>query len=270
MALIAAAWSSRGGTVAFVNPTGNLPVYDGNPPGLLSLGMDFDVTAPIRITSLGAYDYLQDGIFSHDVTVGVFARDSGQLIGQPSTFTTADPGSLIQGSRFKSLASPILLPAGFRGSIVAFGYCSILGYAGGERFVDEYNSNPPRQSTSGGGLLTFSASRYVGASSLFYATNIDLSFAHPDYSTNQYMAGTFVFESSGTATNFARPFIRPAVEICWPTAAGVTYQVQWVPEVDTNNWQNLGAPVIGGGVTNCVSDPLGNSQQRLYRVLTLQ
>jgi hypothetical protein len=63
-----------------------------------------------------------------------------------------------------------------------------------------------------------------------------------------------------------RAYVRVGcVEVCWPSATNVLYQVQWRTSFSTNLWSNLGAPVAGTGREICVPDfPHGTN--RIYRV----
>ena len=61
--------------------------------------------------------------------------------------------------------------------------------------------------------------------------------------------------------------IERAVKVCWPTVQGRLYQVQWADRTDTNIWFYLGLPLVGDGQTNCVCDPTGDYQMKIYRVL---
>ena len=103
-----------------------------------ALGNDFDVSNPdgISVTRLGGFDDLSDGLNS-TITVGIFDRTTATLVGSSITFSGND-GSLEDGTRFADLISPINLPAGFQGSIVA------QGYNGSER-----NGNVGTGSTAG-------------------------------------------------------------------------------------------------------------------------
>jgi hypothetical protein len=58
-----------------------------------------------------------------------------------------------------------------------------------------------------------------------------------------------------------------AVQVCWPTTAGASYQVQWAFQLETNVWHYSGLPIVGDGATNCIYDPLGTNRMRIYRVL---
>jgi PEP-CTERM motif len=178
---------------AYINPVGKFTPYSGAPFGLVSWGMDFDVNLPVLVTNLGTYDFQQDSVFLHDVSVGIFNRDTQALASNVLTFTTSSPGSLQLGSRFKSLGPALLLTSGFHGSIVAFGITE--AGSGGEPLVDESNQNSPTWSLNdSGGLLSFvGTSRLVSSSSLTYPTTPDTFVVHPAFAPNQYMAGTFQF-----------------------------------------------------------------------------
>lgn len=59
------------------------------------------------------------------------------------------------------------------------------------------------------------------------------------------------------------------VEVCWPTATNVLYQVQYRTSTSTSAWTNLGGQVTGTGSTVCLRDALdAGSPQRFYRVVT--
>ncbi|MBM3900888.1 MAG: fibronectin type III domain-containing protein [Verrucomicrobia bacterium] len=92
----------------------------GNLPFAGQLGVDFDVANPIRIEQLGAFDDGANGLRA-EIRVFVFDRDSRKAVAA-ATFTSASPGVLRDGSRFKPLTPALDLPKGFRGSIVAEGY----------------------------------------------------------------------------------------------------------------------------------------------------
>jgi hypothetical protein len=58
-------------------------------------------------------------------------------------------------------------------------------------------------------------------------------------------------------------------QVCWSSVADKHYQVQYSPALNSNVWTTLGGTVLGSGLTNCVTDTLGTSQHRFYRVLVL-
>jgi len=140
--------------------------------------MDFDVNQQVTITSLGAFDDGSDGL-GRTLVVLLYDRDSPALALANLTFAPASPGTLVGGSRFKTLDIPLVLPTGFHGSIVAEGYGS------GERFG---NNNAPIWVTDTGlGLLSFVGSGRWDPSPGVYPTNLDGGPA------NLYAAGTFEF-----------------------------------------------------------------------------
>lgn len=57
-----------------------------------------------------------------------------------------------------------------------------------------------------------------------------------------------------------------AVEVAWSSISGVYYQVQWAPALDTNDWHDLGDPVLGNGSTNSVFYRTSGTVQRFFRV----
>ena len=61
--------------------------------------------------------------------------------------------------------------------------------------------------------------------------------------------------------------IERAVQVCWPTMATRTYQVQWSLNPDSSIWTYWGLPIRGDGMTNCICDPLGTNPRRFYRIL---
>ncbi len=96
------------------------------------IGLDFDVTSPIRILSLGVFDHLSDGLdHSSSPIVQLWRRnnkgtpddasdDLGREILASQEFTSEDAGELRMGHRFKPLAKFVELPVGSY-SVVAYG-----------------------------------------------------------------------------------------------------------------------------------------------------
>jgi hypothetical protein len=60
--------------------------------------------------------------------------------------------------------------------------------------------------------------------------------------------------------------IYTSVEICWGSQTNLTYQVLWASSLDSTNWSNLGAPVLGMASETCVFDSIRGRQQRFYRI----
>lgn len=143
-----------------------------------SLGMDFDVARPVRITELGVYDEFADGLYRTLVAV-LYDRGTRQPLAT-LTFTPEDPGTLRVSTRFKPLPQPLVLPAGFQGTIVAY------GYGAEERYFSNAQGLLELGMFSGGSLLFVGSGRY-GPAGEFPAT--------PDSGPpNRYAAGNFYFE----------------------------------------------------------------------------
>jgi len=104
-----------------------------------SVGMDFVVNAPIRVTRLGAFDSRSNG-FGRTISVQLWQRDdagtphapaddSGASVLADLDFSEADPGELVGGTRFKPLATPLILGPGSY-------TISASGYGVGERLLN--------------------------------------------------------------------------------------------------------------------------------------
>jgi PEP-CTERM motif len=171
--------AASAGTIAYDIGAGTI----GNQTYTGSLGLDFNVVGPISITQLGTFDSGADG-FTNPITVQIWDRNNtgaGPLASL--TFTTALPGALISSERFLSLTTPLILQAGFQGSVVAFGY---------SKADPNGNSTPAWNWTTngGGGLINFVGSgRYISTPGL-YPSVVDKG------SANSYAAGTFQFSAA--------------------------------------------------------------------------
>ena len=97
------------------------------------LAVDFIVTTPITVSSLGAFDSAGDG-FIGTITTELWSRsgDTGIAILASDTFSLLD-GSLEGGHRFKDLQGNVILAPG-EYSIVSHGYSAddLMGNTGGE------------------------------------------------------------------------------------------------------------------------------------------
>ncbi|RIK76566.1 MAG: hypothetical protein DCC68_19115 [Planctomycetota bacterium] len=209
---IATAAPTISGQIAYQVPGG----LNGNQATSGSLGMDFVVTRPISVHSLGAFDDSSNGM-GRNITVQLwsrntggtatyFADDTGGSILAIATFTPSSPGTLIGGSRFKSLASPVELQPGSY-SIVA------NGYGVGER------NGVAATGGSFGSLAQTEAIQFVGTSrfapgtSTAYPTSVDIGPA------NRYGAGTFAFDDPAAVVPPAPP--APDAHVAYLTAPGV-------------------------------------------------
>ncbi len=153
----------------------------GNQPFSGPLGMAFDVNEPVRITELGVFDDLSNGL-KNTLTATLWDRTDTTTPMATLTFTPGDPGRLDGGSRFKPLPTPVTLPAGFQGLIVA------QGYGANER---NGNSVSPAWTTnSGDGAITFVGPSRYGNTPGVYPDQLDTSTA------NRFAAGTFNFQAA--------------------------------------------------------------------------
>ena len=147
-----------------------------------ALGNDFDVSSPdgIVVTRLGVFDDGSNGLNS-TITVGIFDRTTATLVGSSITFS-GDDGSLEDATRFADLTSPISLPAGFQGSIVA------QGYNGSEQNGNAGTGSTVGTTDDGDGAITFVGGSRFGPGGVFaYPTSVD---GGP---VNRYHAGNFDF-----------------------------------------------------------------------------
>lgn len=89
---------------------------------VITLGYSFTVNSPVRVTDLGYWDFANDG-FSSSHQIGIWDT-SGALL--TSTTIAAGPsGTLLNGFRYVSLATPLGLAAGdyvIGGNIGSDGY----------------------------------------------------------------------------------------------------------------------------------------------------
>jgi hypothetical protein len=214
-ATLATVPSPRTGGIAYLVPAGT----GGNQAFGGALGMHFEVDRPVFITRLGVFDSGSDGLFL-PISARLYNRDNLQVVAS-LLFEPGDDGELIDGSRFKNLAAPVALPAGFRGTIVASGYGA-----------EEQNGNAGAADL---GLTTFDGAclRFVGTSSygLDGAGYSDTPDGGP---ANRYAAGTFAFA----------PDVPPGGLTVAPSAGGVVLNwtdlegtLEQSPSLAPNSWQ---------------------------------
>jgi hypothetical protein len=139
--------------------------------------MDFDVNRPVVVTSLGAFDSGGAG-FQNPVWVTLYNRTTKEVLAQVQFGPGGVPGTLLGGSRFAPLQDPVVLPAGFRGTIAMAGAGEPYGY---------WKTQSVTWTTDdlGGALAFVGNGRY---------NNFDPGFpATPDKGpANAYAAGTFL------------------------------------------------------------------------------
>ena len=165
--------------IAYVVPAGTI----GSQAFATGYGMDFDVRTNIVISTLGVFDSSGDGLTNVTLTTQIYRRtgNSGVVLATLA-FTQTDPGTLIGGSRFKPLTTPLILDAGTY-TVVSYGYTAAnpganIGTGNAKTWVTD----------DGGGLIAFvGASRYgAGGPGTFPAT-VDQGPA------DRFGAGTFEY-----------------------------------------------------------------------------
>jgi hypothetical protein len=187
------------GSIGFLsssNSWGAIIAYDntvqtGNQAFTGPLGMDFNVNSPIVVTALGVFDS-GGGLLRNTLTATLYNRATQTAVAQ-LMFPDGTAATLVNGDLFKDLPNPVLLPAGFQGSIVAQGFGA-----------NQPNGNatllPPFSApvtNSGGGLISFVGTSRYGTAGTFPAT--------PDALPNQYGAGTFTYSAAPMAGAVPEP-----------------------------------------------------------------
>ena len=181
-----------------------------------SLGTDFVVNQPIRITALGAFDDGSDGL-KRAITVQLWQRDpaatpqqpqddTGQRILLTETFTPQDPGQLVGGNRFKTVSEPLPLSPGHY-TLVSQGYGATErnGNSGGDGAFGVMTSSPS---------ISFeSAARFGTDGTLGFPTFIDAGQA------GRYGAGTFAFLETASADPAGDT--PPGISVAYRTRPGV-------------------------------------------------
>jgi hypothetical protein len=147
--------------------------------------MDFNVNNAISITHLGVFDDGSNGIGATvTLSVQVFDRTTESGVSPILTFTGLE-GTLIGGSRFKQLVTPLMLDPGFLGSIVAWGYSE----TGIENNGNVGTGSAAGTINGGGGLISFVGTSRFGFPAGAYPSLVDSG------PVNRYHAGTFMYEA---------------------------------------------------------------------------
>lgn len=129
-------------TRAMARPAIRVPDGSGGRTYAGTLGEDFDVSSPLEIGHLGAFDDMRDG-FGGTVTVQLWSRNNGGTAATQSddtagtmlaqmTFTSGSPGQLEGDMRYKALSSPLTLQPGAY-TVLAWGYTGSNRYYEGNR-----------------------------------------------------------------------------------------------------------------------------------------
>lgn len=161
----------------------------GNQAWTGALGIDFNVVSSIWVTQLGAYDSGANG-FSGPISVGIYNRDTGNLVGNSAVLTTENT-SLSGYNRFFDVTDFILTAGNY--SIVAD------GFSDQDKNGNTGNGGTAPTLNTGDGLISFTGSGRYGANttSLFLPNIIDGGPA------NRYDAGTFQFHAVPEPTSLA-------------------------------------------------------------------
>ncbi len=210
-----------GPTAAYSTPAGAA----GNQPYYGSVGMDFDVLAPIEVTHLGVFDDGSDGL-QVPLTAHLYDRDNPATPLATIVFAAGATGTLSGGTRYLELAphEKLTLPAGFRGTIVAEGYQPT------EQYADGFSSERIGTVQNGGGHIAFVGTGRTGTNGAFPT---DPSNGR----TNRFGAGSFIFQGQSTETvTFTATGLPPGAtlnsstgEIQWtsaPTEAIASYTIE--------------------------------------------
>lgn len=207
-----------------------------------ALGMDFDVLQPTVISALGVFDSNADGIDpASTVTAYLYSRigNSGTLIAS-IPFSAASPGALVEGSRFKPLASPLIVSNGSF-TIVASGFGNANPNGNLCCNAKSWNTD------DGGGLIAFvGASRY-GTTPTAFPTTVDTG------PVDRFAAGTFEFfpipSRAMVVVNPTNLMVRPNSNAVFTVYALGDPPLRF-------QWSHNGIPLAGANsstltVTNC-------------------
>ena len=63
------------------------------------------------------------------------------------------------------------------------------------------------------------------------------------------------------------PATNLALGLCWDSATNLQYQLQSSPNLNSNQWTNLGSQFQGTGANICVANQMDAVNQRFYRLL---
>lgn len=57
------------------------------------------------------------------------------------------------------------------------------------------------------------------------------------------------------------------VNLCWDSATNLQYQLQYRPDLNSNQWTNLGSPFQGTGANICMTNRMNGVNQRFFRLM---
>jgi len=153
--------------------------------------MDFVVNTPILVVGLGVFDDESNGL-NRDLGVRIWSRDTGgtadfaddtalAVLGE-TTFTSVDAGTLVGGSRFKSVL-PFVLPPG---DYTVGGW----GFGASERNGNVGTGSVESPIDDGGGAITFVGGSRFGDPATPGSFPASVDGGPP----NRYDSGTFEFD----------------------------------------------------------------------------
>ncbi len=175
--------ATRLNAIAYHVPAGTA----GNQEFPAGLGHDFDVKSSIAVTHLGVFDDSSNGL-KRTITARIYDRETKDISAE-MVFTPEEPGTLIEGSRFKPLDEPLSLEAGFKGSVVVY------GYGAGERNGNTGVGPLPGLFTDNAGC----AVSFVGGGRWGEPATPDAFPQHGDARQQVYAAGTFWYTTRDPA-----------------------------------------------------------------------
>ncbi|MCH2129306.1 MAG: lamin tail domain-containing protein [Pirellulaceae bacterium] len=167
---------------------GNLTGANGTSPLSGPYGHDFTVNSTISVTQLGVFDSGADGL-DRSLTAEIWSRHSdasGTKLAE-AFFTSGDPGTLIDSSRFKQLSTPLTLVPG-EYTVVAHGFGS------SEKAGDQNFGGPGaafKTLNDGNGAISFVGESRLGTTVGTFPTQLI------NGSVNHFSAGTFQFSTGG-------------------------------------------------------------------------
>jgi hypothetical protein len=191
---------ARADFISYINPAKfNGNVATGNQGYTGSLGMDFRTLDPISITQLGAFDSGLNGFAGltdkQSITVSIFDTNTMKEVTPEVTFTKKSPGTLVGGSRFIALKTPVKFDVGADLTVVAWGFTD--AQKNGHFYLPPFNGkgNPLWTTNSNGDTPGWIS--YVG-SGRFGPQNSPGAFPKTAENRkpvvpNPYAAGTFMW-----------------------------------------------------------------------------
>lgn len=206
-----------------------------------SVGNDFDVVRPVRITHLGVFDDESDGL-KRTIKCRIYSRRTREELAL-LIFDPASPGELRGGTRFKALPRPLELAPGFAGAVVA------SGYGAGERDANR-GAGPVEFTTFEGGSLRFVGLARWGDNPDAFPEIIDGGPA------DRYAAGNFLFEP-----------VTPAPRIAVVRKPAGDLAVEWfglgfLAQAGSLDGPWVLAPESGGALSGVGAEPAGFFQLR--------